>query len=203
MVSNLAFYQTATRSPQVGLFFVRAADPSPAGVARVADLLKSGPGRAAPILVETTATAINRDSSTLAALNLRGLGGLEAIYTVLMSAAGIAIFVFGLLLQRRKEYVTMRALGIRMSQLRSLVLGEATVVAVLSLVVGAAVGAAMAVMFVQILAPLFTIAPASLTVPAGELGLLATLVLGGMGLSVVLAARSLRRLNPVELLREE
>lgn len=169
----------------------------------MADLLKAGPGRATPILVETTATAINRDSSSLAALNLRGLGGLEAIYTVLMSAAGIAIFVFGLLLQRRKEYVTMRALGIRMGQLRSLVLGEATVVAVVSLVVGAMVGAAMAVMFVQVLTPLFTIPPTSLTVPAGQLAVLATLVLGGMGLSVLLAARSLRRLNPVELLREE
>jgi ABC-type antimicrobial peptide transport system permease subunit len=155
------------------------------------------------MLVETTATAINRDASTLAAVNVRGLGGLEAVYTALMSAAGIAIFVFGLLLQRRKEYVTMRALGIRMGQLRNLVLGEAAVVAVLSLVVGGLVGGAMALMFVQILAPLFTIPPANVTLPLADLGLLATLVLAGMGLSVVLAARSLRRLNPVELLREE
>jgi putative ABC transport system permease protein len=203
MVSNLAYYQTATRIPQVGTFFVRVTDPSAAGVTRVADLLKTGPGRTTPMLVETTVTAINRDASTLAALNLRGLGGLEAVYTVLMSAAGIAIFVFGLLLQRRKEYVTMRALGIRMGQLRNLVLGEAAVVAILSLVVGAAVGVAMAAMFVQILAPLFTVPPAALAVPAGELGLFATLVLAGMGISVLLAARSLRRLNPVELLREE
>lgn len=203
LVANLAYYQTATGSNQVGMFFVRTADPSPAAVTRVADLVKAGPGRSTPLLVETTATAFNRDSSTLSALNLRGLGGIEMIYTVLMSGAGIAIFVFGLLLQRRKEYVTMRALGIGMGQLRSLVLGEATVVAVLGMFAGGAVGVAMALMFVQILAPLFTIPPASLTVPAGELGLLVTLVLGGMGLSVMLAARSLRRINPVELLREE
>jgi putative ABC transport system permease protein len=203
IVANLAYYQAAIGSPQVNTFFVRASDASPAGVTRVADQLKAGPARSTPMLVETTVTAINRDASTLVAINLRGLGGLEAIYTVLMSAAGIAIFVFGLLLQRRKEYVTMRALGIRMGQLRSLVLGEAAVVAVLSLVVGGLVGAAMAAMFVQILAPLFTVPPPSLTIPAGDLGLLATLVLAGMGLSVVLAARSLRRLNPVELLREE
>ena len=169
----------------------------------MSDVLKAGLGHKTPLLVESTATAINRDASTLAALNLRGLGSLEAIYTVLMSGAGIAIFVFGLLLQRRKEYVTMRALGIRMSQLRNLVLGEATVVAILSLVIGAGVGGAMAAMFVQILSPLFTIPPTSLAVPTGQLALLATLVLGGMGLSVLLAARSLRRLNPVELLREE
>jgi ABC-type antimicrobial peptide transport system permease subunit len=97
----------------------------------------------------------------------------------------------------------MRALGIRMGQLWALVFGEAAIVAVVSLVIGAVAGVVMAVMFVQILAPLFTIQPSSLTVPGAQLALLATLVLGGMAISVSLAARSLRRLNPVELLREE
>ncbi len=203
LVANLAYYQSVTGNPRVDLFLVQTADSSPAGVTQVANRMKAGPGRTAPMLVETTATAINRDASSLAAVNLRGLGAVEAVFTVLMSAAGIAIFVFGLLLQRRKEYVTMRALGIRIGQLRNLVLGEAAVVAVLSLLIGGAVGAAMALMFVQILTPIFTIAPPALTVPVGQLGVLATLVLGAMGLSVVIAARGLRRLNPVELLREE
>jgi putative ABC transport system permease protein len=203
LVGNLAFYQSATGNPRVDLFLVRTADPSAAAVTQVAQSLKAGPGHASPMLVETTATAINRDSSSLAAVNLRGLGTLESVFTVLMSAAGIAIFVFGLLLQRRKEYVTMRALGIRIGQLRNLVLGEAAVVAVLSLLIGGGVGLAMALMFVQILTPIFTIAPSALTIPAGQLGALATLVVGAMGLSVVIASRGLRRLNPVELLREE
>ena len=155
------------------------------------------------MLIETTVNAINKDASTLTALNLRGLGGLQSLYTVLISAASIGIFVFGLLLQRRKEYVTMRALGIRMAQLWALVFGEAAIVAVVSLVVGSIAGVVMAMMFVQILAPLFTIQPTTLTVPASQLALLATLVLGGMAISVALAARSLRRINPVELLREE
>jgi putative ABC transport system permease protein len=156
-----------------------------------------------PILVETTATAINRDASSLTAINMRGLGSLETLFAVIMSAIGIAIFVFGLLLQRRKEYVTMRALGMRLQELRGLVIGEATVVAVFSLLIGGVVGAAMAAMFVQVLSPLFTIQPSGLTVPFGELALLATLVLGAVGLSGLLSARSLRRLSPAELLREE
>jgi ABC-type antimicrobial peptide transport system permease subunit len=182
---------------------VHTADPSPAAVGRVADLIRAGPGRSSPLLVETSVTAFNRDQSTLTAVNLRGLGGLQAVYTALISAAGIGIFVFGLLLQRRKEYVTMRALGIRMVQLWGLVFGEAAAVALFSLGIGSVTGAVMAYMFVKILAPLFTIQPASLTVPADQLATLATLVIGGMVLSVALAARSLRRLNPVELLREE
>ena len=97
----------------------------------------------------------------------------------------------------------MRALGIRMVQLWGLVFGEAASVALVSIGIGSATGAVMAYMFVKILAPLFTIQPAALSVPAGQLVTLTTLVLAGMGLSVALAARSLRRLNPVELLREE
>lgn len=49
---------------------------------------------------------------------------LDSLYTTLMSVAGVGIFVFGLLLQRRKEYVTLRALGIRMRQLQALIVGE-------------------------------------------------------------------------------
>ena len=203
MVGNLAFYQSTTGVSTVSMFLVHTSDPLPAAVAHVADLIKAGPGRSAPLLVETTATAFNRDQSSLTAVNLRGLGGLQAVYTAMISTAAIGIFVFGLLLQRRKEYVTMRAIGIKMSQLWGLVFGEAAVVALVSLSIGTITGAVMAYMFVKILAPLFTILPTSLTVPADQLATLVTLVLCGMALSVAVAARSLRRLNPVELLREE
>jgi putative ABC transport system permease protein len=203
LVGNIAFYQSATGSNNADFFLVKTSDPGQPAVDAAAARLKAGPGQKTPLLVESTVGAINKDQSTLAALNLRGLGSLESLYTVLISAAGIAIFVFGLLLQRRKEYVTMRALGIRFGQLRSLVLGEAGLVAVLSLVVGGTVGTAMAYMFVQILGSLFTIPPTALTFPAQQLVTLAVLVLGGMGVSGLLAARSLGRLSPVELLREE
>jgi hypothetical protein len=37
-----------------------------------------------------------------------GLVGLDALFVFLLSAATIAIFVFGLMLQRRREYVILR-----------------------------------------------------------------------------------------------
>lgn len=203
LVSNLSFYLNATGSSRADVFLVKTADPSADAVTRIAQALKASAGAANPVLLETTATAINRDASSLTALNMRGLGSLEALFAVVMSAIGVAIFVFGLLLQRRKEFVTMRALGMGLTQLRALVLGEATIVAAFSLLIGGLVGAAMAVMFVQVLTPLFTIPPTGITVPAGELGLLATLVLAGVGLSSLASARILRRINPAELLREE
>jgi putative ABC transport system permease protein len=155
------------------------------------------------LLIDTTGTAINRDQSTLSALNIDGLGRLEGLYTVLLSALGIAIFVFGLLLRRRQEHITMRALGIRMRHLVSLVIAEALLVAVASIVVGGVVGTAMALVFVQILRPLFTIPPAGVTVPALSVAVLLGLVLVVAVAASLVAGAVLRRTRLVEVLREE
>lgn len=97
----------------------------------------------------------------------------------------------------------MRALGMRMSQVLTLVLGEAGTVAGLSLVLGSVVGVGMAILFVQILTPLFTIPPTALAVPAAQLGLLGVAVVGATTAAALVAGNALRRLSLVELLREE
>ncbi|HKV30002.1 MAG TPA: FtsX-like permease family protein, partial [Candidatus Dormibacteraeota bacterium] len=95
LVANLGHYQAATGTTFVDFFLIKATQPDEASVANLAAVLHSG---AVPVLIDTTTTAVNRDQSSLASLNLRGLGRLESLYTVLMSAAGVAIFTFGLLL---------------------------------------------------------------------------------------------------------
>lgn len=202
LVTNLATYQAAagTAAPD---FYLLATDGTTATNDSVSGSINTGPGRTTPVLVETTATAINKEQSTLAALNLSGLGGIEITFTLLMSALGIAIFVFGLLLQRHKEHVTLRALGAPMRDLRTLVLGEAGIVAVASLVVGVAVGIPMAVMSVQILQPVFTVPPHGVTVPFGQLALLVGLVVAAVAVTATIATSSLRRTHLVEILRED
>ena len=120
-----------------------------------------------------------------------------------MSALGIAIFVFGLLLQRHKEHVTLRALGVRMRDLLGLVLGEAGIVAAAALVIGLVVGVPMAVMSVQILQPVFTVPPNGITLPVVQLTMLVALVLGAVAIASGVAASSLRRTHLVEILRED
>jgi type II secretory pathway component PulK len=61
----------------------------------------------------------------------------------------------------------------------------------------------MAYMYVQVLRPVFTLPPEQLTIPADRLATLAGLVLGAMALSALAASGMLRRLKPMELLREE
>ena len=90
-----------------------------------------------------------------------------------------------------------------MGQLRAIVLGEAALVALLSLIVGGLVGAAMASMFVLILGPLFVVPPQEISIPVGELALLTILVLTAALVSSALAARTLGRGQLVGILREE
>jgi predicted lysophospholipase L1 biosynthesis ABC-type transport system permease subunit len=91
----------------------------------------------------------------------------------------------------------------RMRQLQGLIVGEAALVATCGLLVGVLIGTLMAYLFVQILRPLFTLPPDRLAFPAGQMTALAALVLTGMAVSTLAASAILRRLRPVELLREE
>ncbi|HEV3124017.1 MAG TPA: ABC transporter permease [Candidatus Dormibacteraeota bacterium] len=202
LVGNLATFQAATGSTTPSVYLLRT-DGSDATNSEVVSAIKAGPGRSTTLLLDSTTTAVNREQSTLAALNLDGLGRLEIAFTVLMSALGVGIFVFGLLLQRRKEHVTLRALGLRGRSLRTLVLGEAGLAAVISLLVGTGVGLLMALMSVQILQSVFTIPPRSVTLPPAELGLLGGAILVLAVLASTVAGEILRRVPLVELLREE
>jgi ABC-type lipoprotein release transport system permease subunit len=196
LVANLGRYAALTRSDRADFFLVRAGEP-----ARARAALRAGPGSAHPLDIESTETAVDRDQSSLTALNVHGLVELGAVYTLAMSAAGIAAFVFGLLLQRRREYVTLRAQGIDTWRLQALVLAEASLVAACGVVAGVLVGTGMGTLLVHVLRPLFILDPQP-AVPVAEIAALAA-VAGAATLACALAATAMvRRVKPTELLRE-
>jgi putative ABC transport system permease protein len=201
LVVGLDDYAAATRTNEISFFLGAAADGSDAGLARAAAALRRGPGRSDALDVETRATALDKEQSSLTALNVRGLVALDSLYTTLMCAAVIAIFVFGLLLQRRREYVALLAQGLRSGELRAIVLGESAVVVALGLVAGLLVGTGMAVLLVDVLRPLFVLRP-SLAFPARDIAVLVTVAAAATLVSAVAASAMLRRLRPAELLRE-
>ena len=135
-------------------------------------------------------------------MNVNGLVRLNTFYALLMSATAIAIFVFGLMLQRRGEYVVLRAQGLRSSELRALVLLEAAVVTVGGLAAGVLVGTLTAFLSIRILRGLFILDP-RMTLPLGQLASLSALVVVAAIVSGLAATELLRRLQPAEILREE
>jgi putative ABC transport system permease protein len=201
LVANLRRYEEATGFRGVDFFLASTTDHSHGSLAQATAALRTGPGKRDPIEVESAATALGKDQSSLTAINVQGLVDLDSLYTLLMSAACVGIFVFGLLLHRRREYVTLRAQGMRTGELRALLLSESGLVALCGLAAGALVGTGMAYLTVNVLRPLFILEPA-LSVRAGELAALAGLVLGATLVSALAASAVLGRLRPTELLRD-
>ena len=105
------------------------------------------------------------------------------------------------MLQRRREYVTLRAQGMPAAELRLLVLGEAGIVATGGAVAGAAVGLAMAPLFVHVLRPLFVLDP-RVTPPAATVVAIAGVPIAAAVVGSLIAAAMLERIEPTELLRE-
>lgn len=201
LVANLATYRAATGSTRPDFFLARANDRSHTGLARAVAAVRAGPGQRDPVNIDTTETSLDKDQSSLTALNVHGLVDLDSVFTLLMTAAVIAIFVFGLMLQRRREYVTLRALGMPTGQVRALVLGEAGLVAGTGLVAGLLVGTTMAVLFVRVLRPLFILDPKT-TFPVGDVMTTVVLTITATVVAALAATAILSRLRPTELLRE-
>jgi putative ABC transport system permease protein len=184
------------------LYFLRAQNSSSTSLAAVAAALRALPD-ASQLAVQTTTEAYNQDQSTLAALNLAGLGGIVTAASALMSAAAAAVFITTLLAARRKEFITLRALGLRSADLRRLIASEGLLLVGLGLGVGFVVGAAMATLDIQILAPLFVVPPLVPDLALGGVAALAALVVGGAAIAIGSGAVSVARLHPTEILREE
>jgi putative ABC transport system permease protein len=198
LVVGLPAYAAATGSGQVDFFLARTRDHSDAGAARAVAALRAG---GAPLAAETRRGAFEEDQSSLTALDVRSLVDLGSLFTLLMSAAVVAIFTFGLILQRRREFVVLRAQGMHAREVRSLVLAEAALVAVGGLVSGLLAGACSGWLLVEALRPLFIVPPA-FTLPASALaGLVLTTVAAAL-FSAATAMVALRRIGPMESLRE-
>ncbi len=201
VVVGLAAYTAATHDARVGFFLARTRDHSDAGLARAVSALRAGPGARAPLAIETTSAALGDDQSSLTALDVHGLVDLGSLFTLLMSAAVIGIFVFGLILQRRREYVVLRAQGMHSGGVRSLVLGEVALVATGGLATGLVAGAASAVLLVQVLRGLFILRP-GVAVPVSGLAVLVLATAAAALACGVGALAMLRRVRPTEVLRE-
>ena len=190
--------EVPTKVPDFFLAKVKGADLG--SLKRAVASLTAIPGH--NVRVDSRATTLDRDQSSLAALNVSGLVDLDSGFALAMAVVAIVIFVFGLLLQRRREYITLRALGVEFRGIRALVIAEAGAVAIGGAVAGILTGATMAFYFVRILRPLFVLAP-SYSIPLRALLPPAGLLLIATVAASLVGSRLLARMNPTELLRDE
>jgi ABC-type antimicrobial peptide transport system permease subunit len=127
---------------------------------------------------------------------------MNTFFALVMSAVAIAIFVFGLMLHRRGEYIALRAQGLRSGELRALVVLETAIVTLCGFVTGLVVGTLTALLSIGVLRGLFVLDP-RIAVPVGRLAVLGLCVIGAALACGLVGTETLRRLDVTEILREE
>jgi ABC-type lipoprotein release transport system permease subunit len=201
-VMSLAMHTATVPTKAPDFFLAATSSPDDKGLQRAVTSLQQGPLAASDLRLDTRRTTLARDQSSLAALNIAGLVKLDSTFALAMAVVAIAIFVFGLLLQRRREYITLRAQGLEPHTIRLLIGAEAGTVALGGAAAGIVVGAAMGYYFVTVLRPLFVLTPSYSLTPGGA-ALPVALVFAATLLSSVVGSRMVNRLEPTELLRDE
>lgn len=202
LVADRTTVATAIGKTTADFFLLRTADASGETLAGVAERVRAAQASSA-FLVQTSQDAYDQDQSTLTALNLGGLSGIEVAFTALMCAAAAAIFVATTLATRRKEYITLRALGVPAGSVYRLVIAEAAALVVAGLAIGLVDGAAMATLSIQILAPLFIVPPQLPDFSIDGLLALVAVVIAGTTIATIAGLTRLAQLRPAEILREE
>jgi putative ABC transport system permease protein len=197
MVTNLSYLQAADHSGGPNVVFAKAGDP-PAVARRVAAATKAD-GTLVKNIDEQTARTV----SSITTVDLRGISRILEVFTVVLAAAAMGLFVVLALAERRHEFATMAALGARLRDIGAFVWSEAGLVLFAGLLLAAGLGVLLAEMLVAMLQHVFDPPPDHLAVPGRYLVILAGAALGGASLATALAARGLSRLPLGSILREE
>jgi putative ABC transport system permease protein len=138
----------------------------------------------------------------LTALNLAGLGRLEALGAALIAAVGVAVLGAFLVLERRREFAILRAVGADASQLIVGPAAEGVLVVLGSLLIGVPVGLGLALLEVRVLSLFFALPPPLLTIPTGALVLFVVFMVMTSTIAIAAALAAVTRVRPASVLRE-
>jgi putative ABC transport system permease protein len=168
--------------------------------AAVAAALRAGAGNA--FGVATVAQRVRVQQRTLTALNLDGLGRIEAGAAGLIAAIGVGVLGAFLVLERRREFALLRTVGAGTGAILTGPATEGAAATLGSLVIGVPVGVGLAMVAVRVLGLFFTLPPPLVTIPAVPLLELSAFVLVVSGSALGLALNRVRRVDVAPVLRE-
>ncbi len=159
---------------------------------------KSDPGRlnaqasrllsSEPMKITDIGQAANLIGSSLTAVNLAGLTTIELVFGVLMAAAAGGLMLALGIVERRRSFAILSAIGATRSQLSAFLWSEGLLVIVGGVFFGALSGVATAWMLVKLLTGVFDPPPEGLSIPWGYLGIVLLLLVAAV-VTAVLAAR--------------
>jgi putative ABC transport system permease protein len=138
-------------------------------------------------------------SSSLTAVDLRGLTRLELAFAVVLVAAATGLVMALGLAERRRTFRILSALGAKPGQLGAFLWSEGLLTLVSGTLIGAALGFGVARMLVTVLKGVFDPPPESLSVPWAYLALLALAAVASTAVAVLGAQALLSRAKAEDL----
>lgn len=170
-------------------------------VSAAADGLRQGPLKG-KFAVSTTGTQKRTAQRSLAALNLGPLATIEAVAAGLIAAIGVAVLGAFIVLERRREFAILQAVGADASQVRAGPRLEGTIAVVASVVIGVPVGLALGLFSVRLLGLFFTLPPPLLSVPIGPIAGFVVLMAAASAVALAAAMIAIDKVSAATSLRE-
>ena len=192
IVANADYVAQQTADPAREIVLVRGDVPPAQLAAAVRPIAAALPGARVTDLGSVQRTI----SSSLTAVDLHGLTWIELSFAILL-IAGANGLVLGLgLIERRRDFAVLAALGATRQQLGAFFWTEGLIVLVVGMIVGTATGFAIAQMLVTMLTGVFDPPPQSLAISWQYLFVLATAGCLSTVLAVIVARSSVRTARP-------
>ena len=185
LIANASYIATATENAAAETVLVRTS----AAPIEVAKNIRTAVADQGALKVTDVAEATHRIGSSLVAVDLKSLTGLELAFALPIIAGALGlVFALGLE-ERRKNFAILLALGAKTRHLGAFLWSEAIIVYVVGMLSGLAIGAGLAWVLVKMMTHVFDPPPEALNIPWGYLGFLAITGLAAMSTSVYLQLR--------------
>jgi putative ABC transport system permease protein len=169
--------------------------------ASVADELRhAGVGRT--FAIATTADTARASRRTLATLNLTGLSRIESLGAGLIAAVGVALLGAFVVLERRREFAILRAVGADTGQLLTGPAQEGSISVLGSILLGIPIGLGLGALAVRVLALFFTLPPPVAVLPIASLAGFVLLVVVTCAIALAAALFAVTRVSAAQVLRE-
>jgi putative ABC transport system permease protein len=181
-------------------FHLARVQPGARPAAVAATLRAAGLERAFKVSTEAQQAPFAEQS--IAALDLGPLSDIESIGAGLIAALGIAVLGAFLVLERRREFAILGAVGADGRQLRAGPAAEGGITITGSLLIGVPLGLGLSILSVRVLGLFFVLPPPLLSVPVGTLLAFVGVMLAASAAVLAVALRAVTRVSAATTLRE-
>jgi putative ABC transport system permease protein len=185
LVANASYVAQATGMTQAETILIKSSGNPAATAAEV----RSAVGAPTTLKVTDVSEAAHRIGSSLVAVDLKSLTGLELAFALPIIAGALGlVFALGLE-ERRRNFAILSAIGAKSKHLGAFLWSEALIVYVVGMAAGTAIGTGLAWVLVKMMTHVFDPPPEVLAIPWPYLTLLAVVGLVAVSLSVLLQLR--------------